>query len=1213
MFSVDVVPRNFFISLNSHRLRPICVGTTRRSSGPSTQKRGGMQHIDDIRPDSDAADRVRLKRYLVATALIVLVVLVVPPEASSLVFLPYCYVTGFVVFRRVQRLPEPARGATLPLTIGGLFAVVALTLRAAISWLSGETNVFPSAADAFQLLSYVIVGFAIVGIIRRRVTQLTLDPILDAVVGGIAAALLQWSLVLVPYLRVDGIPGDEVAINLGYNIVTWALVLLAVLALVAGSTPSVSNRLLAAGLVMIFTSEVVATLVSAGMVSDSVQFAMSPIALVLSVAGLLHPSVVDIATPPSDANRYRRLTRRRVTVLALALLTPPVLMLWAAMELDVDSWYLLPAATSLALTPLVVVRLGRLVRQNEELASLEATLRGVGERLVSAETTEDVVRVITVGAEQVLGDNFVCGGLVAQPLGGDARASAGDVTPALDALAGVVDAGDQLVTGRVLVLEELHSTDSHWVAGLVVVQRTLCGALVLATRTPLSDDEANAVTQLCRETAIAFRAVEQTERQVRQRSEDRFAALIDNSSDIVAIIDEGMHLSYVSPVASRLLGYSPGDDPGDVSVMDLVHADDRAAAYRLLDDIRFGLRNIVEIRLRHSEGPYRWFEVGGMDLSSDPNINGIVLNAREIDDRKQAEERLLLSEARFKSLVQNSTDLVIVLDPSGAISYASPSVTGVLAETPEEIMGRPLDEVFRQSNVDWTSRLRTDPSRSLGSSELIEFNFDNAEGQLRSVETSLTDLRAEPAVGGFVLNARDVTDRKSMEQRIRYQATHDELTGLANRVHVLDDLAGMLGRNSGSTTVAAILLGIDDFKDINDSLGHAFGDLLLTSVAERITGMLSFGDIAARVGGDEFVVVLERAHGESHVTDLAEQLLTTISSPFVINGRELNVTASAGIVFDHDRTNTGDILLRNADIAMYRAKTMGKRQAVVFESQMHTASFDRLELRADLARAVTSDQFVAHYQPVFDLTSRHIVGCEALIRWDHPRRGLLGPGLFIPLAEESGLIDKLGEWILERACTDLARWREEYGAAGRGPHHVGQPVGAAAARRRHRPHRERHPRACRDSRRTPGARGDRVDAHHRHREDQRDDARAAPARCTPRGRRLRDGLLLARLHPAVRVRRAEDRQELRRRHRPVHQPADRHRGARPGPPARRAHDRRGHRDRTAGRPARGARLPPRPGLPVLTAGPPGGLPRAAERRSQRLGVASHAVRGPGGL
>ena len=174
-------------------------------------------------------------------------------------------------------------------------------------------------------------------------------------------------------------------------------------------------------------------------------------------------------------------------------------------------------------------------------------------------------------------------------------------------------------------------------------------------------------------------------------------------------------------------------------------------------------------------------------------------------------------------------------------------------------------------------------------------------------------------------------------------------------------------------------------------------------------------------------MVLERAHGENHVTDLAEQVLSAIALPYEIDGRELTMTASAGIVFDHDRTNTGEILLRNADIAMYRAKTRGRRQAVVFETEMHTASFDRLEMRADLARAITSEQFLAHYQPVVDIESRRIVGAEALIRWDHPQRGLVGPGLFIPLAEETGMISALGEWILDRACNDLAAWRADFG------------------------------------------------------------------------------------------------------------------------------------------------------------------------------------------
>ena len=970
---------------------------------------------------------LRTMHRSVGALLIASAVLLILPEALKGMFWLAVGSAALVVgWRRVTNLKGPIRRPLRTILIAAIVSLLAGLVNGIAAMVTGADYPFPSPSDLFTFTSNLLFIGAILMIVRLRNPRLSLDPILDALVGGVAVALLQWSLFVMPYLSNGSVSVPAKAMTVMYSLVSLMMIIAAVLALVAGSTPTTSNRLFAAALVVAFGMDIVAGFVTSDRIGSGTLVYVSAAIFVLGFAGLLHPSVRQLLDRPNDQAMARRVSRRRSSVLAGALLTPPLLLLWGVAQGETGIHLLLPALGAVALAPLVILRLARLVQQNEELATMEAGLRAVGERLVSAESNDDVARIITVGAEQVLGSKFVNGGLILDPLTATDRAQPDGVDGLLNRLRHC----SEIEVPTTATLVDLSGSDdtSTSIAGLVVVQRDLRGAVVLLLSGPLSVEEENAISALCREAAIALRAVEQTERQVRQRSEDRFAALIDNSSDIVAILDADLHLSYVSPVAGRLLGYSLSDEPGEVSVMDLVHSDDRDAALGLLDDVRFGLRNTVEIRLRHSEGPYRWFEIGGMDLSSDPNIGGIVLNAREIDDRKQAEERLLLSEARFKSLVQNSTDLVIVLDPGGAISYASPSVTDVLAETPEQILGRPLDEVFRQSSVDWTSRLRTDPSRSVGSSELIEFNFDNAEGELRSIETSLTDLRAEPAVGGFVLNARDVTDRKSMEQRIRYQATHDELTGLANRVHVLDDLAGMLGRNSGSTTVAAILLGIDDFKDINDSLGHAFGDLLLTSVAERITAMLSFGDIAARVGGDEFVVVVERAHGESHVTDLAERLLTTIASPFVINGRELTVTASAGIVFDHDRTNTGDILLRNADIAMYRAKTMGKRQAVVFESQMHTASFDRLELRADLARAVTSEQFVAHYQPVFDLTTRRIVGCEALIRWDHPRRGLLGPGLFIPLAEESGLIGKLGEWILERACTDLATWRREYGS-----------------------------------------------------------------------------------------------------------------------------------------------------------------------------------------
>ena len=197
-------------------------------------------------------------------------------------------------------------------------------------------------------------------------------------------------------------------------------------------------------------------------------------------------------------------------------------------------------------------------------------------------------------------------------------------------------------------------------------------------------------------------------------------------------------------------------------------------------------------------------------------------------------------------------------------------------------------------------------------------------------------------------------------------------------------------------------------------------------MAERLTSSLTFGDIAARISGDEFAIIVERAHGEDQIMDLAYQLLDDVSMPFTIRGQEISVSVSAGIAFDHTREHTAEVMLRNADTAMYRAKDQGQNEVAVFEPHMHTATFDRLQLRADLARAVAHNQFEAYYQPIVDLDTSRIIGAEALVRWRHPQRGMVGPNLFIPLAEETGLISAIGEWMIEKATHDLAAWLIDY-------------------------------------------------------------------------------------------------------------------------------------------------------------------------------------------
>jgi diguanylate cyclase (GGDEF)-like protein/PAS domain S-box-containing protein len=962
--------------------------------------------------------------YLAVSSVWALAQLFLPVELAGMWYLAGALGALIALWPRALKVPAAVRKPATLMVIAGTTSLLGVVVRAVYGMAVGLDFPFPSPGDIFALASYPFVLSAILVVVYRRLGRFDLDLFLDALVAGAAVVILQWTVILLPFVQDPGFTPFAKFVQIVYSVLGILVFIAAVMTLVAGGQRSVSNRLLAMALIATFLIDNFGTYLTATGRDEALILYLAPLIYVFGGAGLIHPSIAQLTSRPTDQGALRRLSNKRIGVMATALIGPPALILGYTLTESYDQ-LLLPAAGSLALAPLVVVRLARLVQDRERLATQEAALRGVGERLVAAETSDDVARIITVGTEQLLGTNFIDGGLVVDPFGQELQ----DVSPGLRvALEELRRSEETLVDTSSGELRTLSLSDAHpgWTVGAIVVQRELVGVLMVASARRLSDSERNAVAALCRESAIAFRAVEHTEQQVRQRSEDRFAALIDNSSDIVAVLGPDLELLYVSPVARRLLGYSL-ENLDALQVMDLVHREDAESAATMLSDIRFGVRESVELRLRHFAGTYHWFEVVGVDLSSDPNIGGLVLNLREIGDRKQAEERLLLSEARFKALVQNSTDLVVVLDPSGAVRYASPSVDQALGTEPDGLLGRAIGEVFRDSTVDWDRQLSDGAPGTLGSPALFDFTFRKGIDDWRTIETSITDLRSEPAVGGFVLNARDVTDRKGMEQRLRYQATHDELTGLANRVQALDELDGMLGRNSGSTTVAAILIGLDDFKDVNDSLGHGFGDRLLNSVAERITALLGFGDVAARVGGDEFVVVLERAHGENHVTDLAEQVLSAIALPYDIDGRELTVTASAGIVFDHDRTNTGEILLRNADIAMYRAKTQGRRQVVVFETHMHTASFDRLELRADLARAITSEQFLAHYQPVVDIETRRIVGAEALIRWDHPQRGLVGPGLFIPLAEESGMIGALGEWILERACTDLARWREDFG------------------------------------------------------------------------------------------------------------------------------------------------------------------------------------------
>jgi diguanylate cyclase (GGDEF)-like protein len=372
-------------------------------------------------------------------------------------------------------------------------------------------------------------------------------------------------------------------------------------------------------------------------------------------------------------------------------------------------------------------------------------------------------------------------------------------------------------------------------------------------------------------------------------------------------------------------------------------------------------------------------------------------------------------EARFGALVGQASDLIVVFDPDGTVTYSSPSVTRVL--------GRCLLDSFATA----TDRERLQHALATLDGEPFECTLVAAGGATRDFELRLTNLLGEEHVGGILLNARDVSERKAFEATLKNLAFRDAVTGLANRPMFIEHTRQALARSRREQgSLAVLFLDLDDFKEINDSLGHGVGDEVLIAVAQRLDGAIRAADTAARFGGDEFAVLLEDVSGEEAAA-AAQRVLDMLAEPVLADGREIALRTSVGVsVAVAGDARTAEELIRDADAAMYTAKREGKGGYRLFEPIMHADVRARLELRSDLERAIAADELELHYQPVVRLDDGSIVGFEALLRWHHPERGIVSPVEFIPLAEETGLIVPIGRWVL-REATHHARRIEAVG------------------------------------------------------------------------------------------------------------------------------------------------------------------------------------------
>jgi diguanylate cyclase (GGDEF)-like protein/PAS domain S-box-containing protein len=780
---------------------------------------------------------------------------------------------------------------------------------------------FPSIGDVLYLSVYPPLIVGILLIVSKRSPGRDRESLIDSLIVAIGIGVISWVFLMAPTAKDTESTLLQKVVSMGYPFMDLILLVVVIRLVIGGGRRGLSFYLLPAATFALFLTDFVYSYISVqGLVYDQSGYLEAGWGTfyLLWGAAALHPSMRTLSERAPD--QEVRVTRGRLMLVGAAALVPQMVRAIQLIRGEATDLWVITLTTS-TLFILVVVRMSGLVHKLELSFGREKALRTAGASLVTATNREGIY---------------------------------GAAMEAVETLASQAHA-------RLLVHFDSHEPDQYVVAAASETADALVGQHV---DLPLPEE--------ARDELRGHHATEALD-------EEEFRPVLDLPAD-------ALHTLTI-PIFLR----------GELNGLLVVGSGEKLPA-----STRDGLEA----------------------LSSQVAL--ALESAALTEDLLRRQ-----SEARFSSLVQNSSDVVMVVDADSTMRYVSPSIERVLGYDPGELEGTRLTLLIHpEEKASVLQFLMSGGREGDTHPALTEFRMRHQESFWVHVETLRTNLLHDERVKGLVLNTRDVSERKAFEEQLAHQAFHDSVTGLANRALFKDRVEHAIERQvRDDRPVSVLFMDLDDFKTINDSLGHEAGDRMLAEVGERVKNSLRAADTAARLGGDEFAILLEDGGEGLGAADVASRILESLDGAFHLEGKEVFVRASIGIATvdqNHDGMGGAEELLRNADVAMYMAKESGKNRYQIFEPAMHDTALKRLELKADLQRALDNGEFILHYQPVIELETGAISGLEALVRWQHPQRGIVPPLEFIPLAEETGLIVQIGNWVLLEATLQAKALQDRY-------------------------------------------------------------------------------------------------------------------------------------------------------------------------------------------